>query len=248
MVINSPPIALIYWLGGLAGVPATFDASWAYDTNACHGVPPCLDDQIVSYEWDLNGDGIFNGAEDGTPVADGNYTKMIKTFEAATPGTATLRVTDSYGLVGQTSRSYTIVPNPRVIDKDYEVCSETVVNEFVKRQIIKVLFKNTAGSESISNLEAKLTSVPSNFTKIIKAEVAVGTISAGKEGWSTCDAKAGIKLRLDNRITEPVGEWLWTVNFNYNGQPHTLHDVPMQQPRARRQLMTTRPVRHPAPR
>jgi len=27
MVINSPPIALIYWLGGLAGVPVTFDGS-----------------------------------------------------------------------------------------------------------------------------------------------------------------------------------------------------------------------------
>lgn len=78
------------------------------------------------------------------------------------------------------------------------------------------------------SLEAKLTSVPSNFTKIIKGEVAVGTISAGKEVWSTCDAKAGIKLRLDSRITEPAGQWLWTVNFNYNGQPYTLHDVPMQ--------------------
>ena len=225
---KAPPIALIYWLGGLAGVSVTFDGSGSYDTNACHGALPCLDDRIVSYEWDLNGDGIFNGAEDGTPVADGNYTKVIKTFDAATTGTATLRVTDSFGLVGQATRSYAIVSNPLVIDKDYEVCSETVVNEFVKRQIIKVLFKNTAGTGSILSLEAKLTSVPSNFTKIIKGEVAVGTISAGKEVWSTCDAKAGIKLRLDSRITEPAGQWLWTVNFNYNGQPYTLHDVPMQ--------------------
>ncbi len=226
---KAAPIARFFASGRLQGVPVTFDGSPSYDTNACHGAPPCLDDQIVSYEWDLNGDGIFNGAEDGTPVADGNYTKVTKTFDAATTVSATLRVTDSYGLVGELSGSYAIVPVPLVIDKNYEVCSETSVNESVKRQVIKVLFKNTGSSGYISSIEAKLTSVPSNFTKIIRSEVDVNALlTAGKEAWSTCDAKAGIKLKVDTSVTEPVGEWRWSVSFNYNGQAYTIDNVPMQ--------------------
>ena len=227
---KAAPIARFFASGRLQGLPVTFDGSWSYDTNACHGAPPCLDDQIVSYEWDLNGDGIFNGAEDGTPVADGNYTRVTKTFDAATTGTATLRVTDSYGLVGEMIGPYAIVPVPLVIDKDYEVCSETSISEFVKRQVIKVLFKNTGSSSngSVYNIKAELTSVPSNFTKIIKSGVEVGSISSGQEVWSTCDAKSGIKLKLDTRVTEPVGEWRWTLYFDYSGQTYHLYDVPMQ--------------------
>lgn len=226
---KAAPIPIVSWLGGLAGVPVTFDGSRSYDTNACHGALPCLDDQIVSYEWDLNGDGTFNGVEDGTPVVDGNYARVTKTFEVPTTGTATLRVTDSYGLVGQATRSFTILPNPLVIDQDYAVCSETVVNKFVTNQVIKVLFRNTGNSASISNLEAKLTSVPSNFTKIIRGKVDVDDyLMPGKEVWSPCGSNSGIKLKLDSRVTEPAGEWRWTVRFKYNGQAYTLYEVPMQ--------------------
>jgi len=118
---------------------------------------------------------------------------------------------------------------PERLHKNYEVCSETSVNESVKRQVIKVLFKNTGSSGYISSIEAKLISVPSNFTKIIRSEVDVNALlTAGKEAWSTCDAKAGIKLKVDTSVTEPVGEWRWSVSFNYNGQAYTIDNVPMQ--------------------
>jgi len=29
-------------------------------------------------------------------------------------------------------------------------------------------------------------------------------------------------------VTEPVGEWRWSVSFNYNGQAYTIDNVPMQ--------------------
>jgi hypothetical protein len=82
-----------------------FDASASYDPNA--------GDSIVSYEWDLDGDGIFNGAGDGTPVtADRKIVKKAFPNPISLPGK--LRVTDSHGASATSTVRSTSSPLPGV--------------------------------------------------------------------------------------------------------------------------------------
>ena len=71
--------------------------------------------------------------------------------------------------------------------------------------------------------------VPSNFTKIVAGTVALGDLEPGTEVWSPCPPPQTyvIKLKVDKRVTNPVGEWRWRLDFTYDGTYYELENVPM---------------------
>jgi hypothetical protein len=89
---NQPPQAAFFMSPVSAHVndPITFDASASFDP----------DGRIVSYEWDFNGDGVF----------DQKTTDPTVTYSYATTGNknVTLRVTDDGGATGRATQTVTI--------------------------------------------------------------------------------------------------------------------------------------------
>lgn len=74
------------WIGtvyqGRIGSPITFDGSGSYDP----------DGEIVSWEWDVDGDGVYDVSTAGP--------ELVHTYTADYDGLITLRVTDNSGLIG----------------------------------------------------------------------------------------------------------------------------------------------------
>lgn len=88
---NTPPVANpggTYV--GYEGSPITFDGSASYDPDA--------GDSIVNYEWDLDGDSVF----------EANGVTVPKTWLDDYSGTVTLRVTDTKGATDTKSTTVTV--------------------------------------------------------------------------------------------------------------------------------------------
>ncbi len=88
---NQPPVALFTFtpINPVPGVAVSFNAASSYDPDGA----------IVSYQWDFNGDGVF----DRTGV------NPTWTFPAAGTYNVRLVVTDNRGATGQTTRPVTVV-------------------------------------------------------------------------------------------------------------------------------------------
>jgi hypothetical protein len=215
---------------GLPGAVITFDGSASYDPNACttFGDPKCLGDHIVSYEWDLNGDGIYNNADgsDGTPLIPGDWKKVTKTFANPISLPAKLRVTDTHGLQATTTDSLNIISIAIVFGQQYETCFRQSIDRYTERLGLRVKFKNQ-GNGAAENLKMTLTSAPSNLT-ILKSLANLGTLAAGAEVFTACDPSsktADIELKSDRRIS-PSGQWSWRANFELNGSSFTVDNIP----------------------
>lgn len=88
---NTPPIANPGGpYTGYEGSPITFDGSASYDPDA--------GDSIVNYEWDLDGDNVF----------EANGVTVSKTWPDDYSGTVTLRVTDTKGATDTKSTTVTV--------------------------------------------------------------------------------------------------------------------------------------------
>ncbi len=88
-----PPVATLAGdQEGEAGEPMTFDASGSHDP----------DGQIVTYEWDWNGDGLFDEFS-VDPVVQ-------HTWDASYTGYVQLRVKDDEGLYGRAATAVTVAP------------------------------------------------------------------------------------------------------------------------------------------
>jgi len=89
---NQPPVATFYMSPAAANVndTITFDASSSYDP----------DGSVVSYEWDFNGDGLF---EQTTSDPTATYT-----YSTAGTKSVTLRVTDDEGATDRLAQSVAI--------------------------------------------------------------------------------------------------------------------------------------------
>ena len=88
---NTPPVANPDGpYAGYEGSPITFDGSASYDPDA--------GDSIVNYEWDLDGDSVF----------EANGVTVSKTWLDDYSGTVTLRVTDTKGATGTKSTTVTV--------------------------------------------------------------------------------------------------------------------------------------------
>jgi dipeptidyl aminopeptidase/acylaminoacyl peptidase len=79
------------------GDVVTLDASGSRDP----------DGSIISYEWDLDGDGIYE-------TASGSTSYIYQTFASAGPRTVGVRVTDNDGDVSRTTATLTIIDRPPI--------------------------------------------------------------------------------------------------------------------------------------
>ena len=228
---NVPPVAVTNgpW-SSLPGQTLTFDGTASYDPNACAagGDPKCLNDSIVNYQWDLNGNGIYGEPEDGTPVTPGDYRIVTKSFASPVSLPATLKVTDSKGLVGTSTASFNIISIALVYGQKYEICYKTALNRYQERQGIQVRFKNF-GNSTADNLKMTLTQLPTNLTVSNNRSFSVlGTLGAGEEKVTACDPTgktADIELIFDRRIV-PSNDWRWRGEFDVGNSHYTVDNIP----------------------
>lgn len=224
---NAPPVAVTN--GPWAQVPGSaviFDGSGSYDPNACPPpTPGCLNDGIVKYEWDLNGDGIFNDpANDGTPVVAGNYSKVTKTFAAPTSGLATLRVTDQHGLTGTSSAQFISIA--LTFATNYQNCWAKPLDRYTTLYGLRVTFRNQ-GQGTAQNTLITLTGTPSNLN-VVSGQSNLGDLAGGASKTSACDSQAqtaDIVVKLDRRLS-PSGNWAWKAEFDFNGQHYVIPNLP----------------------
>lgn len=224
---NVAPVAVTNgpW-SGLPGSVITFNGTASFDPNA--GAP--LFDTITSYEWDLDGDGIFNEAngDDGTPVVSGDYRVVAKTFPVPVSLPATLRVTDSFGKKGTSTATTNIVSIAIVYGQRYDICYRTTINRFQEKQGLKIIFKNL-GTGAADNLKMTLTSLPTNLTIFNNKSFSIlGTLAAGQEKSTACDPTAktaDIEVIFDRRVA-PTGAWSWRGEFDFGGSHYVVDGIP----------------------
>lgn len=227
---NVAPVALTNgpW-SGVPNQPIVFSAASSYDANSCtdSGNPSCLGDSIVSFEWDLDGDGAYNEAngDDGTP--DSSDRRIVrKAFPEPISLPVTLRVTDERGLQGTSSALVNIVSIALVFGSDYNTCFRQRIDRYTERRGLGVLFKNL-GTGTATNVVMTLRQTPSNAT-VLKGATALGTMNAGQTKWTACDAgamNADIEVKVDRRIL-PTGEWRWRAEFDVNGRHYLVDNIP----------------------
>ncbi|BBO87569.1 hypothetical protein [Desulfosarcina ovata] len=232
---NVPPVAQTDgpW-AGLPGDTIVFDGSSSYDPNACTdaGNPSCLGDSIVSFEWDLDGDGNYNEAngDDGTPVTPGDYSVVQKLFPNPVSQSITLRVTDSHGLTDQTSPQVNIVSIALVYAQDYNYCFREAISRTLYRYGIVVDFSNL-GTGVAENVVVTLTQAPTNLT-ILNDTAVLGSMAPGDVVTTACDPgamSAEIEVQLNRRIA-PTGDWRWKAEFDFNGQHYIVDNLPALAP------------------
>jgi len=224
---NVAPVAITNgpW-SALPGQSITFDGTGSYDPNA----GPPLNDYIATYEWDLDGDGIFNetNGDDGTPVVAGVFSKVTKTFATPVSLPATLRVTDSFGKVGTSTATANIISIAIAYAQKYTTCYRVTLNRFQERQGLRVTFKNQ-GNSTADNVKMILTSLPANLTiSNNRSFTQLGMLDPNQEKTSACDATAKtaeIEVIFDRRIV-PTGLWLWRGDFDFSGNHYVVDNIP----------------------
>ncbi len=82
----------------------TLDGSASYDPDAAQG------DSIVSYQWDLDNDGLFDDATGATPTLTWSQLEGLG-VDALGPHTISLKVTDEFGLAGTDTSRLVIFTN-----------------------------------------------------------------------------------------------------------------------------------------
>jgi hypothetical protein len=206
--------------------PITFDASGSSDPNA----GPPLNDYIASYEWDIDGDGIFNepGGEDGWPQGAPGSTdewKIVKKlYQVPTSGLATLQVTDSFGL--QDTASNQFVSIAFAFATDYSACYSVRTGRFTQQQGIAVTFENV-GDGLAENVVMTMTGTPTNVTAV-KNVTALGDIAAGATATSACGgtyATSDIVRDIQLNIP-PSGDYTWRADFDFDGTHYTIPNLP----------------------
>lgn len=125
--LNHPPVAVAIppdsgnGYAGRVGQPITLDGRASYD--------PDEGDQIMTYEWDLNGDGIFGDDTNAT---------VVVTFDTAGEGEVGLRVTDMDGLYNENVAYVRIA----AAQNDLRVSSYTLVSNVGTTIVVRATCTN----------------------------------------------------------------------------------------------------------
>lgn len=217
----------------------TFDGSASFDPNDpahCSGGSCVLNggvpDHIVSYEWDLNGDGIYNNADgsDGTCVAGTNCAKVQKSFPNPVSLPARLRVCDSFGQCNVSSDALNVVSIALVYGQNYQTCYHKPIDRFTDEIGMAVVFKNQGNTEA-EHVVMTLTSVPTNMT-ILNGTANLGNMNPGQSVTTACNPTAqtaDIRLRWNKKI-QPTGNWTWQATFDLLGTHYTVFNIPPMGP------------------
>ena len=197
---------------GPVGQPITFDGSASYDPNEGQGIPG---DQIVSWEWDLDGDGQYDDAT-GEIVQN--------TWQTPYQGSIGLKVTDDTGL-SSTSQT-TVYTEIFVVDlwpENYILVSRTRINRYVYDYEYQFDMRNR-GSGDAFNVECTIDSVPAQIT-VVDDHVDFGDIDAG----TVVTSLDTFKFRQDRRYPVADFQIRWKLEYDDTGGNHvTFLDFPLR--------------------
>lgn len=207
--------------GGPVGANITLNGTGSSDANRAGGPNPIPNplmpsgfDEIVSYEWDLDGDGQFDDATGPSPVV--NFGSFIGTK------TISLKVTDSFGASGVQSSSATTIAFSDVRPLCY-VPTQNVYNPITKKwtKAWKLKLQNT-GTGDASAISAVLTSVPLGVT-----------VLDGNLAWTGILPAGGTLLSTDTfsyRHGSPapdIAAMTWNIELTDNfGVQHRILNIP----------------------
>lgn len=222
------------YLGGV-GEDITLNGTGSYDDNAAGGANPILNpatpsgfDEIVLYQWDIDGDGLYGG--DDSPADPEGETAVVN-FGPIFMGTKTvgLKVTDSFGRSTAQSAQVTTV----AVSDLYPVSYELTYRNYNRRTRLwtvawKVNIKND-GNGAATDASASWTpsSVPPGVTAVDDSVI-----------WTTPDnviEPDEIQLSDDEfRYTYPRGDSgpdltqiTWDIEFtDALGNRHVIRSVP----------------------
>lgn len=129
-IILFPPVAIFTVSDNhpLVNETVTFNASSSYDP----------DGHIVKYEWDWEGDGIYDFDAGSSPIATHSYTNIGVYYP-------TLRVTDNDGLTNETTERI-FVATPTSVVGGYSVQLETTYSQTTCSVYVILLFAMTITS------------------------------------------------------------------------------------------------------
>ena len=207
---------------GAVGSNITLDGSKSYDPNSQGGSNPIINpltasgfDEIVSYDWDLTGNGLFADAHGVKPVI--NFGTFIGTK------TISLKVTDSFGNSGVQSSSATTVAVSDVQPMCY-VRTLNAYNPITKKWTAGwSLNLQNVGNGSASNLSATLTSIPSGVT-VVKGTLSwSGSIGAGGNLLSSDD----FRYSYGSSAVPALTSMTWDISLtDALGQSHVIRKIP----------------------
>jgi len=196
---------------GTVGAPITFDGSASYDPNEGQGI---TGDHIVSWEWDLDGDGQFD---------DATGEIITNTWTAPYSGHIGLKVTDDAGLTG-ISTTYTQVFVVDLWPENYVLVSRTRVSRFAYEYEYKFDMRNNGNGDAF-NVECTIDSVPAQIT-LIDDHVDFGTIAGG----AFVTSGDTFKFRQDRRYPVAAFQIRWKLEYDdaaTGGNHVTFLDFPL---------------------
>ena len=188
---------------GPVGQPITFDGSASYDPNEGQGIPG---DHIVSWEWDLDGDGQYD---------DDSGEVVQYTWYAPYQGNIGLKVTDDAGL-SSTSQT-TVYTEVFVVDlwpENYVLVSRTRISRYVYEYEYQFDMRNRAVGNAF-NVECTIDSVPAQIT-VVDDHVDFGDVP----GNTVVTSLDTFKFRQDRRYPVADFQIRWKLEYDDAGGNH----------------------------
>ncbi len=215
---------------GAVGENITLDGSGSYDDNEEFGLNPIYNtakakwDEIESYKWDLDGDGLY-GDEDSP--ADPEGVNPAVNF-GAFMGTKTvkLKVTDSFGKNATQSVQATTVAVSDLYPIDYELVSKTYNRRTRMWTVTWKVYIRNDGNGAATEVSAYWTpaSVPAGVTTTDAAVAWSGSIDPGETQLSD----DGFSYTYSRSSSGPdLTQITWDIEFTDNlGVRHVIRNVP----------------------
>ncbi len=191
---------------GAVNSPITLDGRQSYDPNAGTG------DSIVSYNWDLDGNGLYN---------DGTGSTLVHTWTTPYTGQVGLKVCDSFGACSVGS-AYTSITVSDLKPVSYPLISYKRLSTSVWEYEYKFIIKNQ-GNGDATNVSAVMANHPAQVT-VLDGNVSFPSVPAGQQVTSTDT----FKIRIDRSVPVQNSDLTWTLTFtDSSGTNWTLVNFPL---------------------
>ena len=210
ILINSPPVAN-------AGGPYTIQNGDRLALDGSLSSDPDTGDSIVSYEWDLNYDGIYD-VTGSNPVIS---TDTLSGFTLDVPHPILLKVTDSFGAPNRVETTFTIISklSPPVIPPSADVDPGATIGDGT------VLGENVIVSKDSTIGQQVTIGDNSNVDKnvIIGDDSQIGTgVSISKDGNIGTNVQIGNNVSIDKNVQ--IGNGVIIGNNVVIGKDSTIAD------------------------
>jgi hypothetical protein len=174
---------------GRVGTPITINGSASYDPNP--------GDTIISYEWDLDGDGQYNDATG----------KIIShTWNTPYSGSIGLKVCDNWGACS-TGSAYTTITVADLKPVSYPLISYRRIDRYVWEYVYKFVIKNE-GNGDTTNVSAQLQNWP-NQVSLIDGNVSFGNVLAGQQVTS----QDTFTIRINRQTALQKADLTWKLTY-----------------------------------